>query len=701
MQKVRLSLTAKSRLTGHAVYARHTQAWKGSRISGLTAADPSSVAENVRQRKAVAQPTRLILGQMCDCKTPCFYKSGVKNMTQKILILSANPRNTQKLRLDKEVREIDEALKRSKNREQFSIEQKWAIRSDDLRRAMLESGPQIVHFCGHGETHGIMIEDELGNGALLSSESLAELIGLCADTVECVLLNACYSEKQANAINEHIRYVIGMRQEITDDNAIKFAVAFYDALGAGKSVEKAFQFGCNAISVPEDLIPILKKKEPGDRPVDQGFQDISDGLFLKQLDLKTIASMNIFGHTGETIIKEFLAHVESCDNELQRKIKEIEIRILLGNPQHTTGKRADGIQKSIEQIKKFQSREFDHLHSRFYHSLPMFRGFVCQRKNSSDRIALISFYHFPPNRASKRFSQALFIDEKRTGKNPLIDIFNSWFEHFWGKTNKKELHTIIFDFDDTIIDSHEAQIEAWVDIIKKARNDYQLRQENFCEDVWECLENEKELTKVIRKKFFEAQHAKLIFERIFKLIPTSQKDEIHQKRFEIRQSKMENIKLFANCASTIQKLANEYNLIIISATDEKIITQSLEKEKYKKEHANLSEYFLCIFGKREPIFDWANIERKSQLIVKIINILGVPIERLVYVGDNNDDFEACKRIGVDFIEARLFEKTVEEAIGKKSLIECGESANFFTDWNMFPAVLKKIEQKKQELSGKL
>ncbi|MBW4626312.1 MAG: hypothetical protein KME49_12620 [Brasilonema octagenarum HA4186-MV1] len=45
-----------------------------------------------------------------------------------ILLLAANPRNTSQLRLDEEVREIDEGLRRANKRELFKLEQKWAVR---------------------------------------------------------------------------------------------------------------------------------------------------------------------------------------------------------------------------------------------------------------------------------------------------------------------------------------------------------------------------------------------------------------------------------------------------------------------------------------------------------------------------------------------------------------------------------------------
>ncbi len=44
------------------------------------------------------------------------------SLIKKILILSANPQDTARLRLDKEVREIEEGLKRSKERDQFVIQ---------------------------------------------------------------------------------------------------------------------------------------------------------------------------------------------------------------------------------------------------------------------------------------------------------------------------------------------------------------------------------------------------------------------------------------------------------------------------------------------------------------------------------------------------------------------------------------------------
>jgi CHAT domain-containing protein len=114
---------------------------------------------------------------------------------------------------------------------------------------LLDEQPYIVHFSGHGHPEGLVLEDAVGEAVIVPPEALEGLFNLFRDNLQCVLLNACYSEAQATAIARRIPYVIGMKEEIADDIALEFAVGFYDALGAGRSVEQAFEFGYNAIEL--------------------------------------------------------------------------------------------------------------------------------------------------------------------------------------------------------------------------------------------------------------------------------------------------------------------------------------------------------------------------------------------------------------------------------------------------------------------
>ncbi len=196
---------------------------------------------------------------------------------QKILILAANPKDSSRLRLDQELRDIEEGLKRAQHRDQFTLTQRLAVRPRDIQRAMLEETPQIVHFSGHGDgAEGLVFENESGQGQLVSGAALAGLFALFADPAEfpnpihCVVLNGCYSAVQAEAIAEQVPYVVGMTQAIGDTAAIEFAVGFYDALGSGRSVEFAYKLGCAAIDLagkPESATPVLiNKKAPPSPP---------------------------------------------------------------------------------------------------------------------------------------------------------------------------------------------------------------------------------------------------------------------------------------------------------------------------------------------------------------------------------------------------------------------------------------------------
>ena len=181
-----------------------------------------------------------------------------------ILILTASPQGTEPRWLDREARDISEGLQRSQHRDAFRIEQRWAVRPRDVQRAMLDLNPQIVQFSGHGiEEEGLAFEDENGKVQFVDAEALAGLFELFANQVECVVLNACYSEAQAEAIYQHIPSVIGMKKAIGDRAALEFAVGFYDAIGAGRSIEFAYKLGCSAIrmaGIAEHLTPVLLQR---------------------------------------------------------------------------------------------------------------------------------------------------------------------------------------------------------------------------------------------------------------------------------------------------------------------------------------------------------------------------------------------------------------------------------------------------------
>ncbi|BAZ08591.1 TPR domain protein [Calothrix sp. NIES-4071] len=183
---------------------------------------------------------------------------------QKILILAAIPHHG--LRLDTEIRSIQDCIRGAVRRDVFEVEIRTAVRPQDIRRAIAEEKPLVVHFCGHGlEDGSLLLEDDEGQDKAVQPSSLASLFKLHQEYVKCVLLNTCHSAKSAEAISKYIRYTIGMNQQIQDESAIKFAQGFYDGLGYKLEknqdlFQRAFDEGLAAIeleNLSQSQIPVI------------------------------------------------------------------------------------------------------------------------------------------------------------------------------------------------------------------------------------------------------------------------------------------------------------------------------------------------------------------------------------------------------------------------------------------------------------
>lgn len=277
--------------------------------------------------------------------------------TRKVLVLAANPRSQQPLRLEEELREIEAGLRRSKYRDKFSLEQRWAVRTRDLQQALLDVEPNIVHFSGHGAKTGeLYLEDEQGQPHPVSATALANLFQLFADQVDCVLLNACYSERQADAIVCHIPYVIGMSSRIGDKAAIKFSVGFYDALGSGRSIEFAHKIGCSAIELDglgEQLTPILKVGQKASRKSDTEGKMVAERQVAGRLTREEM----------QTSISQYklalLTHSEDGDLHFQIGLLYLQLRLF------------DLALKHLRQSIDLCPESADHY---YYCALALFRG---------------------------------------------------------------------------------------------------------------------------------------------------------------------------------------------------------------------------------------------------------------------------------------------------------------------------------------
>jgi hypothetical protein len=204
-------------------------------------------------------------------------------MKHTILFLAANPTGTtgtdgmglDQLALDREARAIQKELKSAGYRDCFEFVTRWAVEPLDLLRELRDLKPTVVHFAGHGgqnageqrpgqvprrdiaselhihdgeqQQHGLFFQGLDGRAQFVSTQALEDTFGAAGSSVKLVVLNACYSEVQAEALLTHVDCIVGMGGSLLDDAARSFAIGFYGGLGARASVEAAYKQGRAAI----------------------------------------------------------------------------------------------------------------------------------------------------------------------------------------------------------------------------------------------------------------------------------------------------------------------------------------------------------------------------------------------------------------------------------------------------------------------
>ena len=163
-----------------------------------------------------------------------------------------NTKQKQKLKLEKEAREIHESIQKSLKRDSISFETRWATRVTDLIQFINEVNPTILHFSGHGTSDGkLVFQDNNDKPKLLSMDALVELINASSDNLRLVVLNNCFSSIISEKIVDNIEASIGMNNSIGDQAAIVFSSQLYSSIGFGLSLEKAFQQAIVALKLYE------------------------------------------------------------------------------------------------------------------------------------------------------------------------------------------------------------------------------------------------------------------------------------------------------------------------------------------------------------------------------------------------------------------------------------------------------------------
>lgn len=178
-----------------------------------------------------------------------------------VLFIASNPTDQTQLRLDEEIRSIQQKIRESKFRDSVELKSVWAARPTDLLQALNEHKPSIVHFSGHGSNNDeLVLQDDFGNAQTVSIETIVEMFKVVSSGIELIVFNTCFSENQAEAVTGHISAAIGMSSSIGDEAARVFSAQLYSAIGFGKSIGEAFGQAKVALmleKIPEESTPQL------------------------------------------------------------------------------------------------------------------------------------------------------------------------------------------------------------------------------------------------------------------------------------------------------------------------------------------------------------------------------------------------------------------------------------------------------------
>ena len=205
--------------------------------------------------------------------------SQVKLAVKKILMLSANPDNPELDRRNEEIREIENALDRattarSKQGKYDAIFEsppldKLNIRATDISQEISTIQPSIICISGNEDGIEKLILESVStkNKPLNSEKLIADFFHLYSESIDCIILNGCYSEEQAREIAQHVKCVIGINRNLKHKKIIEFLSEFYYQLNLDNTItiQTSYHISRNRLERidPEDiqLLPTLLEKE--------------------------------------------------------------------------------------------------------------------------------------------------------------------------------------------------------------------------------------------------------------------------------------------------------------------------------------------------------------------------------------------------------------------------------------------------------
>jgi phosphoglycolate phosphatase-like HAD superfamily hydrolase len=371
-------------------------------------------------------------------------------------------------------------------------------------------------------------------------------------------------------------------------------------------------------------------------------EDTRTGLlnFLQSTSLKTVTQIAVSAYTGSSTIRTICSFLEGEEHPN----RQIPLKVLLRSRFLTDKKRAEDTKSTILKVRELPNTvPWIVPEMQFYAAPPVLRSVVVDHFDRT-RTAYLSYYDWQrPSLELRRPTaneRASFVTGS-IGSSLLLPVHWSWFQHYWAK---KTIHTLIFDFDDTLFYTTEIRTRAWVQAIQEFVDDGSIVMSDLSRKIRTAYQEHCLEAAVLDVYLKEQEEANMIFRLFSRRINPIKRNALVERRLTIRQEKTLDAEPISDVVGALEQLRKDYQLVIVTATNESLVQSVLDK--------NRINYFSFIFGREAPTQQWSDIETKSQNLLRVANLLGVPLDRIVFIGDANSDYRSARQLGMKFIENR-------------------------------------------------
>ncbi|KAA1054453.1 CHAT domain-containing protein [Azospirillum argentinense] len=168
----------------------------------------------------------------------------------RVLYVASNPADASALNLDREITELQRRFTDG-SADPVSFFFLPGLRIEELHGELMRRKPDILHLSAHGAEDALALSNEAGKAVNITAEVLKALVDYEYQP-RLVYLNACNSAGLAEALAETVPMAIGSTAPITNRAARAAAVAFYERMLAGATVQSAFNAARRLLEAMED-----------------------------------------------------------------------------------------------------------------------------------------------------------------------------------------------------------------------------------------------------------------------------------------------------------------------------------------------------------------------------------------------------------------------------------------------------------------